>query len=70
MDQLIARSNEENTCIRVGILWDGGVENKDSHGALDAIDGRRHIRVGLFDEHAGGRTLWIFCGCSALLVMN
>lgn len=44
-------------CIRVGILWDGGVEDKDSHGALDAIDGRRHVCVGLFDEHDGGLKL-------------
>ena len=61
---------ERSTCIRVGILRDGGVENKDSHGALDAIDGRRHIGVGLFDEHGCDRKLLMVCGCWIVLVMN
>lgn len=35
----------------IGILGDGGVEHENAHGAFDAIDGRRHVRVGFFDQH-------------------
>lgn len=47
---------------RVGVLRYRGMEDEDAHGALDAIDGRRHVSVILFDKHdvCGGlsRILW------------
>lgn len=36
---------------RVGELGYRGLEDKDAHGALDPIDGRRHIGVVFLDKH-------------------
>lgn len=38
---------------RVGIVWDGRVEDEDAHRAVDAVGGRGHICVGFFDQHGG-----------------
>lgn len=46
----------------MGILGDGGVEKENTHGAFNAIDDRRHVRVGFFDQHV----CWT---CFVLLVL-
>lgn len=44
--------------VRVGILRNGRMEDKDSHRALGPVDGGRDVCVGFFDQHGGGFVLF------------
>lgn len=46
------------------------MENKDSHGALDTVDGSRHVRVRFLDKHCGGRDFWLYLNAQPDLLWN